>query len=921
MNPIPTTNAMKPAPGKGVSSYPTPVIKDTIIVEVVNAWKGNYVPLEYGAKWDDAPHASVQGSFPDHKLISQAPNSEDGQWVKLIWANDRVDQDTYNYAIKYSAGSDAHPIYIRTYLEPRETYTPVPDLSPDPLFPGAFLVDEEVTRTEGEFDSRYVQVTRIYETLPGPIVRSKRINERGDLETIEKQTVPPSTNPDPDGLFVTQTQVVLEDVSKGEKTTATVPSYSQLLIKENKEGLLGETVTTDDIVDPATQPDPLSQTIVASVVQQTSATKAVKRTTTASGPTSLTQKSKDGKLLGDVTITESVVAPNTNPDTPTGVETGILSSEVKQIDSGKAIKRNASLNSTPTLLGSEKKAGLLGETTTTEMVVAAGTTADGLTQSVVASSVEPIDATRSRKVTQTSSGPTTLTGKEKKDGLLGETTVTRSIVPSGSEPDQLSETIVSSSVSPIDSAKSEKTTITLTGPINLGGKKNSSGLLGEQTITESIVPAGSQATPLSLNVVSSEVSPIDSAKSKLTTVSGGPSSLSTTSLVDSQLGLVEATVQKSIVAPNTQPTGTLTKTKDSIEPIDSAKSQREQVTVNVWPKNAGVDYDEQLGLGIYYEETIVPPSEYTNPQYWADLSNIDYKPIDQWKSLRRKVDKEKIAKSMLSQWYKISTDVQVSLPDKLLGVTVYWGSSYGASSQPTIDYSGSTGSYSLSQSSSSKSSASINGDIYFNIQQGFQGALPGFQHIFFIPIGEDGRISEEEILEVLNNFEQFGQQKLPLQPPIINGPILQQVEKKYQRWPYIQARTENLVVISGGKSQSFNTSKSESVSINGFGSGTGYGESFDVDVNARSVNIPQTLHGPITIKQETFGSSIPENLGPTYGVRPEIIQTTKAVINGTLQDASVFPVGNYLYSSNVELYKWGFVKVTAVTVEITGGYV
>jgi len=739
MNPIPTTNAMKPAAGKGIPSFPTPVIKDTVIVEVVNAWKGDYVPLEYGAKWDDHPHASQQGSFPDHKLISQAPNSEDGQWVKRIWANDRVDQDTYNYAIKYSAGSDAHPIYIRTYLEPRETYTPVPDLSPDPLFPGAFLVDEEVTRTEGEFDSRYVQVTRIYETLPGPIVRSKRINERGDLETIEKQTVPPSTNPDPDGLFVTQTQVVLEDVSKGEKTTATVPSYSQLLIKENKEGLLGSTITTDDIVAPATQPDPLSQTIVASVVQQTSATKAVKRTTTSTGPTIL------------------------------------------------------------------------------------------------------------------------------------------------------------------------------------GGKKNNSGLLGEQTITESIVPAGSLATPLSLNVVSSEVSPIDSAKSKLTTVSGGPSSLITTSLVDSQLGLVQATVQQSIVAPNTQPTGTLTKTKDSIEAIDSAKSQREQVIVNGWPTNTGVDYDEQLGLGIYYTETIVPPSEYLNPTGWEDLSNINYKPLDQWKSLKRTINKEQVSQALLAQWYKISTDVQVSLPDRLLDVTVYWGSSYGAGQQASFDTGASTGSYSLSQSGSSKWSASINGDIYFNVQQGFQGALPGYQHIFFMKIGADGRVEQDEVLNILNNFENFGQQTIPPNPP--SGPdSITKIQKTYQRWPYIQARTENLVVISGGKSETTNASLSESVSINGFGSGSGSGTSFDVDVNARSVNIPQTLHGPITISEEIFGTIAPQNLGPTYGVRPETLETTQAVVNGSLQNAERFPSGNYLYSSNVELYKWGFVKVTAITVEVPFNY-
>jgi hypothetical protein len=409
MNPIPTTNAMKPAAGKGIPSFPTPVIKDTVIVEVVNAWKGDYIPLEYGAKWDDHPHASQQGSFPDHKLISQAPTSEDGQWVKRIWANDRVDQDTYNYAIKYSGGSDAHPIYIRTYLEPRDAYAPRLDNSPDPLFPGAVLVDEEVTRTEGEFDSRYVQVTRVYETLPGPIIPTKRINERGDLETVNTQVVPPNTAPDPDGLLVTQTQVAQEEVSKGVKTTATVPSHSQLLIKENKDGLLGQTVTTDDIVSPATNPDPLSQTIVASTVQQVSATKAVKRTTTASGPTSLTQKSNDGKLVGNVTVTESVVAPNDNPD---AVSASILSSEVRQVDTGKAIKKNTVLNSSPTLTGNQKESGLLGDKVVTETLVAAGTQADPVSTTVISSTVEPIDSARSRKVTVTSVGPKVLTGKQ-----------------------------------------------------------------------------------------------------------------------------------------------------------------------------------------------------------------------------------------------------------------------------------------------------------------------------------------------------------------------------------------------------------------------------------------------------------------------------------------------------------------------------
>ena len=60
---------------------------------------------------------------------------------------------------------------------------------------------------------------------------------------------------------------------------------------------------------------------------------------------------------------------------------------------------------------------------------------------------------------------------------------------------------------------------------------------------------------------------------------------------------------------------------------------------------------------------------------------------------------------------------------------------------------------------------------------------------------------------------------------------------------------------------------------------------------------------------------------PTYGVRPMTLETTKVMLNGKLSAAPEFPVGNYLFSSNFELYKWGFVKVEAITVEISKYFV
>lgn len=512
MQPIKTANAMNPAPAKGIESFPTPVIDDVVIAEVVNAWKGDYQKLEYGTLWKDVSHAPNQGSFPEHKLVFQQPTSEDGQWIKRIWVNDRVNQDSYNYAIKYSAGSQDHPIYIRTYVVPREGYAPLPDGTPDPLFPTAVLVDEEANRIEGELDSKYISVTRVYETLPGPQVPTKRYNERGDLETVIVQTVPPFTPPDPDGLLVTGSQVVQEEMGKGVKTTSTVQDHSLLQIKEKKEGLLGETITTDDIVTPSTNPDALSQTIVSSSVEQFSATKARKRTTESTGPISLS--------------------------------------------------------------GKEKKEGLLGEFIVEESIVAAGSDPDALSQTVISSQVSPIDSAKSKKTTVTSTGPSTLSGKAKKEGLLGETITSETIVAAGSQPDALSETIIASSVEPIDSSKSKKTTIESTGP----------------------------------------------------------TSLITTSLVDSAVGQVSATISKSIVPIGESPSGGKSVLQDQITAIDSIKAQRETVIVPTYPELTTYDLDEALGVSVITEREVVNHNTpYSEPPLVLSLND---KPLDQWKTLR-----------------------------------------------------------------------------------------------------------------------------------------------------------------------------------------------------------------------------------------------------------------------------------------------
>jgi len=251
MQPIKTANAMNPAPAKGIESFPTPVIDDIVITEIVNAWKGDYQKLEYGTLWNDISHAPNQGSFPEHKLVYQEPATRDGEWVKRIWVNDRVNQESYNYAIKYMDGSKDHPIYSRTFIVPRDQYAPLDDGTPDPLFPGAVLTEQEVTRNEDELDSKYVTVTRIYETLNGPVVSSQSLVDTPvglAVGTLSKQTII-GAGATPSGSFNTiQDQIAAIDTYKAQRETITVPTYPELTTYDLDESLGVSIITEREVV-------------------------------------------------------------------------------------------------------------------------------------------------------------------------------------------------------------------------------------------------------------------------------------------------------------------------------------------------------------------------------------------------------------------------------------------------------------------------------------------------------------------------------------------------------------------------------------------------------------------------------------------------------------------------------------------------
>jgi hypothetical protein len=170
------------APDTPITSYPTPEVADIVITVDVDSRLPGYKVLEYGTLYPD------QTRYPGAKLVAQTP-LEDDRFVRRIFATDRVNQETYNYAIQFSAGEPDYPIYVRTYIELRDTYVPLADNSPDPVIPGAFLVDEEAVPADGELNNLYLKVTRIYETLPGPWVPSSRYDDDLGLVQIRRRSV------------------------------------------------------------------------------------------------------------------------------------------------------------------------------------------------------------------------------------------------------------------------------------------------------------------------------------------------------------------------------------------------------------------------------------------------------------------------------------------------------------------------------------------------------------------------------------------------------------------------------------------------------------------------------------------------------------------------------------------------------------
>ncbi len=107
-----------PPPQIPVVSWLTPNKTDQGLLEFWNTEIAEYVALDIGA-----PHPNAR-QYPNFRLGKQTPVQGDEKWTLRIWVTDETNPDWFNWAEKFSGEDNAFPIFIRTYREPRNSYTP-----------------------------------------------------------------------------------------------------------------------------------------------------------------------------------------------------------------------------------------------------------------------------------------------------------------------------------------------------------------------------------------------------------------------------------------------------------------------------------------------------------------------------------------------------------------------------------------------------------------------------------------------------------------------------------------------------------------------------------------------------------------------------------------------------------------------------
>lgn len=286
----------------------------------------------------------------------------------------------------------------------------------------------------------------------------------------------------------------------------------------------------------------------------------------------------------------------------------------------------------------------------------------------------------------------------------------------------------------------------------------------------------------------------------------------------------------------------------------------ERINVQSLAVLRGQEYDQELDIVIPYSQVVVNATQ-SSSIIKSRRNRID--PKDPTHSLVFRFDLDDIQDSLDDYYWEIPDMINVSLPDKLLSVAL---SSDSSSAETQSFATGDTYSISISEKSS------VGGTLSYNIQQGFQGVVPTIRAIFFLP---KGGASPQDVLARINSEK----------------------GENVEFWPNARPTAHQIAII---EKSNFSES-SESVSFDSNSTSTTNGGSISTQI----VNIPPTIHGSISIGSSSSAAG-----------RVRVSPSTLGATNFT-----TFPTGLFLYQINATPYRFSYVRVDALLVQITNEYV
>ena len=312
----------------------------------------------------------------------------------------------------------------------------------------------------------------------------------------------------------------------------------------------------------------------------------------------------------------------------------------------------------------------------------------------------------------------------------------------------------------------------------------------------------------------------------------------------------------------------LTPTSSSLDFGD----EQAPITAQTLPLLRGQEYDEALDIVIPFQQVTVPPQ---NTQL-STGARRRVTPRDVAHSTVVKYDVEDVQDALDSYYWELPEMVQISLPDKLISISC------------PIEQSGGTGSGDGTGDTwfvNYSSNFTRRGKIIYDIEEGFRGNIPALRAVFFLP-KED--CSPQKVLQVVREKSA--------------SPATGSTESQIIFYPNARPQSHELVVIG----ESASLEKSKSISFDSVSDSTSKSGSFTIDTTI----IPPTIHGPLTIRDDISGGS--GSSASTY-VRPNSLPKTEPY--------SVFPTGKFIYQINSTPYRFSYVRIEAVILEITSEYV